>query len=153
MAVGLPWKRSQSSALRKRQWGDERQAPFLPNPWVLPASVWGLLRGSQTFPCVLPKLSLFAVHPIRCLFMGKLRKMAPEKGRLASGEVNGKFQGSQEAQVGSETKRRWGAPFPTHPNRTTPWLERPVSKRDILPSWAQQYSTQIPHQGERPSLC
>lgn len=95
--------------------------PFLLNPWVLPASIWEGFCGAQRHPhCVLPKLSLFTVHLIRWLFTGKLRKTVPAKGRLASGEVNGKFQGSQEAQVGSETGRGWGGSLPCTPQPQDP---------------------------------
>lgn len=59
---------------------------------------------------------------------------------------------AKKRRWGSETKTRWGTPFPADLNRTTPWLDRPVSKQNTLVSWAQRYPTQIPHQGERPSL-
>lgn len=109
--------------------------------------------GLKNTPRVLPKLSLFTVHLIRWLFMGKLRKTVPAKARLASGEVNGKFQGSQEAQVGSETGRGWGGSLPCTPQPQDPMAGKAWEQADTLPSWAQGYPTQIPHQGERASLC
>lgn len=78
----------------------------------------GTCAELTNIPLCAAKLSLFAVH-LRCLFMGKLRRMAPAKGRLASREVHGKSQGSPEAQVGCKTKTRCGTPFPAHLNCAT----------------------------------
>lgn len=131
---GKKKKKSQSSALQKWHWGDEGQVTLPPQPLGATCQHLGrLLWGSKT-PPVCCQNSPYLL----CISSGDYSWGSSEKRFLQRpGWPLGRLMGSsREAK-----KHRWGArlggvgggPFPAHPNRRTPWLERPESKRTPSP--------------------